>query len=221
MPATSPSVTVVVEEKAFMSILISAIESFPTKFYPGKNRRPLGVPREGEVSGLLFGQRILKRPGVSIMNVAIALPSVMFEKRTSASIDKSLHHEDRIIEVLSMFPSYEFLGGYHSHVYRSEDFDKKASVMNSEDDSETAMYMASEYRLDLIEVIIGLTCQERRSKVSPTYVADNIINNCCGKYKYSLAAYYSQCRDGNALELSGVNSLVCQAAAGISNADLS
>lgn len=221
MSATSPSVTVVVEEKAFMSILISAIESFPTKYFPGNHHRPAGAPREGEVSGLLFGQRILKRPDIAIMNVAIALPSTMFEKRTSGSITKSLHHEDRIIDVLSMFPSYEFLGGYHSHPCRSDDFDKKTSVTPSTDDDEVATYKASEYHIDLLEIVIGLTCQERRSKVSPSYVMDNIIHNCCGKYKYSLAAYCTQYVDEEARTLVGVDSLVCQAAAGINNADLS
>lgn len=47
-----------IEDKAFMAVLLSAVEAFPSRYSGG--RRPNGSSHEGEVHGLLFGQRIIK-----------------------------------------------------------------------------------------------------------------------------------------------------------------
>ncbi|HPX60205.1 MAG TPA: hypothetical protein PLN25_00350 [Deltaproteobacteria bacterium] len=47
-----------IEEKAFMGIMLAAVEAYPSK-YCG-SRRPKGSTPEGDVHGLLFGQQIQK-----------------------------------------------------------------------------------------------------------------------------------------------------------------
>ena len=73
------SVRVHIAETAFMSILVTAIESFPSK-YVGKRQLSKSLP-EGEVYGLLFGQRINKKDDV-IYHVTIAIPmQMLLEKK--------------------------------------------------------------------------------------------------------------------------------------------
>lgn len=47
-----------IEDKAFIGILLAAVEAYPSKYCGG--RKPKGASAEGEVHGLLFGQRIMK-----------------------------------------------------------------------------------------------------------------------------------------------------------------
>lgn len=212
MSAASHSITVVVEEKAFMSLILSAIESFPTK-YSG-SRRPAGAPQEGEVSGLLFGQRTITSPGVSVINVTLALPSTMFENRTKRSITTWQHNEDKILKAASRFPSYKFLGGYHSHLCNLKSFSKVKSILPSGADKSAIEDKVLSHRSDMIEVILGLTYLQRRVNKPAERIAENIISSRFGNYKYSLAAYYSRYTDGNATEVTDVDSLICKTATG-------
>lgn len=129
-----------IEEKAFMSILLAAVEAFPSEFH--ESTKPKGSSPEGEVHGLLFGQRILRKDGSTVFNVTLAIPNQMVLKRTEGSVEVSGVYIDRIREVTELFPSYTLLGSFHSHPYPATKFKKFSSVSPSEIDQSNAIGFA-------------------------------------------------------------------------------
>lgn len=103
------AVIVHLAETAFISILVSSIESFPSKFKGSK--KPKCVLHEGEVYGLLFGQRIEKNSD-KIFNATIAIPMQMIESRSPDEVTPSIRHFERIKTVLSSYPMFQFLGTF-------------------------------------------------------------------------------------------------------------
>jgi len=61
-----------IEEKAFMTTLVAAVEAFASKYRPNMTRKPKGASAEGEVHGLLFGQRMNKEND-AIYNLTLAV----------------------------------------------------------------------------------------------------------------------------------------------------
>lgn len=91
-----------VEDKAFMAILLSAVEAFPSR-YSG-SRRPNGSTPEGEVHGLLFGQRIMRDAETTVYNVTLAVSNQIVLERTGDGVSVSTVHIDRIREERSSSP---------------------------------------------------------------------------------------------------------------------
>jgi hypothetical protein len=203
-----------IAETAFLSILVSAIEAFPSK-YEGK-KKPRNSFQEGEVYGLLFGQRLSKNNS-NVHHISIATPMQILSDRTPDTVSPSKRHRERINSVIQAFPMYQFLGTFHSHPYRKDEYRGIGSSDCSPVDEQSALKDASSLGYEIIEVIIGLTYLDKSMKIVP----DNrwpCIQNYCGKYKYSLAAYYTNTEERN---LSEVDNLICPFASGIGNYDLS
>lgn len=204
--------TVVIEEKAFLGIFLASVEAFPTRFRPHQRRRPNGTSPEGEVHGLLFGQRIEYLNGTTTFNVTLAVPNQIICERKADGIMPSVVHIERIRDVIEMFPSYQYLGCFHSHPETSKDFHKKRTVEFSKTDEISVLGNAADLGKSQIEVIFGLTCQERRTAIQPEFIDSHIIHNCCGVYKYSLASYFAEPDSDN---LVSVDNLICTTAAGM------
>lgn len=209
---TKSKLTVVIEEKAFLGIFLASIEAFPTKFRPNQRRRPNGTSPEGEVHGLLFGQRIEYLNGTITFNVTLAVPNQIICDRKADEITPSEIHIERIRETIELFPSYQHLGYFHSHPETREYFQKKKTVEFSKADETSALGDAADLGESQIEVILGLTCQERRATIQPEFIDSHIIHNCCGVYKYSLASYLAEPDSDN---LVSVDNLICTTAAGM------
>ncbi|MBM4270870.1 MAG: hypothetical protein FJ139_01730 [Deltaproteobacteria bacterium] len=199
---------------AFISILISAIESFPSK-YKG-SRKPKGTTSEGECYGLLFGQRINKNSNKAF-NVTIAIPMQIIESRTHDQVTPSIKHFDRIKSVLESYPMFQFLGTFHSHPYPKNKFTGIKSIDASKTDKKSALEDAEELGGELVEIIISMTHLKSRSTRSEPDVRWPITQNYCGNYKYAIAAYCTNTPDQ---ELELVDNLICPLAAGVGNYDL-
>ena len=209
--------TVVIEEKSFMSILVAAVEAFPSKFKPNMTCKPKGVSAEGEVHGLLFGQKI-EKAGNTVFNVTLAVPNQIVYERGPSHVLASSHHIDCIRELIDLFPNYQFLGFFHSHPDRSAAFKKGSSVEYSKTDKKSALEAAKECGEDLIEVIFGITYLKQRSRIQPEFIGSNVIHNCCGNYKYSLACYLAR-DDMQEDSLLDVDNLICATASGMQQVD--
>jgi len=136
--------------------------------------------------------------------------------RTPALVNPSIRHLERIKAVIQAYPMYQFLGTFHSHPWRKDEYRGIQSSKYSPVDEQSAINDASLFGDEIIEVIIGLTCLDRLVKKEP----DNhwsCIQNYCGNYKYSLAAYVTNTDDK---KLSEVNNLICPFASGVGNYDL-
>lgn len=207
------SVRVHIAETAFISILVTAIESFPSK-YVGKRKLSKSLP-EGEVYGLLFGQRINKKDDV-IYHATIAIPMQMLLEKKEDQVSPSVRHLERIKSVIEAYPMYQFLGTFHSHPSQKQDYYGVKSSVFSDTDEERALDDAAALGEEIIEVIIGVTSLNKKVKKEPD-IRWSSIQNYCGNFKYSLSAYIT---DADEKRLREVDNLICPFAAGVGNYDL-
>jgi hypothetical protein len=202
---------VIIEEKAFMGILLAAVEAFPSKFYG--ERKPKGATAEGEVHGLLFGQRILQRDGTVVLNVTLAVPNQMVLERTHDEVSVAQKHIDRIREIAELFPAYSLLGFFHSHPYPADEFKKCSSVEPSETDKSNAISSAEQEEEEMLDLIFSITRLQRRSWTQPQFPKPHMIHASCGVYKYTLACYSAVTSEAEE-SYGAVGNLFCTTAAG-------
>ncbi|MBF0103075.1 MAG: hypothetical protein HQK77_19425 [Desulfobacterales bacterium] len=205
---------VCIDNTAFLSILISSIESYPSKF-EGK-KKPAGVSPEGETIGLLFGQRIEEEDHTTY-NVTLATPIQILKNKNSEGVDPSEKHINKIIDTVCSFPMYQFLGQYHSHPYPKKDFKENSATDPSEDDVDGIVQVATRFDKNIIEVIMGLTFFGKEYNYTPTYLDNHLIRNYCKGYKYVLGAYISNIE---IQKVESVDNLICPICVGIGNMDL-
>lgn len=169
-------------------MLIASIETFPSSYLPpepGQSRRRKDKPHDGEAMGLLFGQRVYKGD-YQVFNVGLAV-TMQATERDADEVSYSDVHFERIREVTESFPHLEFLGTFHSHPWKKEEFDGSATDP-SEADEESAMQAAAEYGEELLEIIVGITALSRNS-YRDAKLEGHSIESFCGRYKYRLSAY--------------------------------
>lgn len=207
------SVKVHIAETAFISILVTAIESFPSK-YVGKRKLSKSLP-EGEVYGLLFGQRISKRDDV-IYHATIAIPMQMLLEKKVDQVSPSVRHLERIKSVMEAYPMYQFLGTFHSHPSHKQDYSGIKSSNFSDTDEERALDDATMLGEEVIEVIIGVTSLNKKVRKEPD-IRWSSVQSYCGNFKYSLSAYITNVDEKRLRE---VDNLICPFAAGVGNYDL-
>lgn len=200
---------VIVEEKAFMGMFLAAVEAFPTRFRPGKSRRPKGTSPEGEVFGLLLGQRTTRKNNLDVFNVTLAVPNQIIYGRSAGGVTASGTHIDYIRELTKIFPAYQFLGTFHSHPYKRKNFHPTTAVEHSDGDERSAIAMAEATGTSLLEIIFGLTCCSRRAKPLPV-AEPHLVHGCSGLYMYTIGCY---CAEHNSDTGEGifraVDNLVC------------
>jgi hypothetical protein len=208
------SIIVHISESAFLSILFSTIESYPSKFQGG--RKPKGTFPEGEVYGLLFGQKMDKNNN-AIYNINIAIPMQILEIKSSNEITPSIKHFDRIKSVVETYPMFQFLGTFHSHPEKLNDFREKTSAIYSEVDEKSAIEDSIIYKQELLEIIIAVTYLKKVLKTKKPKYCENMIINYLKNYKYIIAAYVTNSKEN---EFNCVDNLICPMAVGIGNFDL-
>ena len=208
-----------IEDKAFMGILLAAVEAYPSRYSGG--RKPNGASPEGEVHGLLFGQRMMKDGETTVYNVTLAVSNQIVLERSGNGVCVSTVHIERIREVTELFPAYSLLGFFHSHPLLKADFHKSGCVEPSDTDIENAVSMAVAEGDTMLDLIIGITRLERRSSIVPDFPKVNMIHACCGNFKYTLACSVAsedeEEKNGRYLP---VDNLICTTAAGMVNTDL-
>lgn len=209
-----------IEDKAFMAILLSAVEAFPSRYSGG--RRPNGSTPEGEVHGLLFGQRIMRDAETTVYNVTLAVSNQIVLERTGDGVSVSTVHIDRIREVTELFPTYSLLGFFHSHPWPKDEFHKVNCVEPSDTDMENAVDVAEAEFDDMLDLIIGITRLERRSTVVPECARPNLIHACCGNYKYTLSCNVTlapedgdDSEEGPEMRYQPADNLICTTASGM------
>jgi hypothetical protein len=206
-----------IEDKAFMGILLAAVEAFPSKFNKGQ-RKPNGASPEGEVHGLLFGERAVADNNTTVHKITLSVPNQIVLERTGDSVSVSSVHIDRIREVMKRFPKYSLLGFYHSHPYKRAEFHKTGCVEPSETDVADAASAVEGAEGDMLDLIIGLTRLEGQSTVSSCSPERHMIHASCGKYKYTLACCVAsvnkQVNPESYFCYDPVDDLICAAAAG-------
>ena len=173
--------------------------------------------------GLLFGQRIMKDGETTVYNVTLAVSNQIVLERSGEGVSVSTFHIERIREVTELFPAYSLLGFFHSHPYPKVDFHKTGCVEPSDADIENAINEATEEDDKMLDLIIGITCLDRRSSIKPNFPENSMIHACCGNYKYTLAcSIASENEDSNSADdcYLPVDNLICTPAAGMVNTDL-
>jgi hypothetical protein len=184
-------------DTAFQSLLISSIETFPSAYIGNKDKKGKSTKSsksskakkyEGESFGLLFGQRMMKEDDV-IFNVTLAVP-MQATKRKKDMVHFSRQHFSRIREVTESFPYLEFLGTFHSHPCRKDQYNARHISEFSDIDEACALDIAKEYGDEILEVILGITALDLHSK-RPALTDGETIQSYCGRFKYSLSAYYT------------------------------
>ncbi|NEX22384.1 hypothetical protein G3480_19080 [Thiorhodococcus mannitoliphagus] len=179
-------------DAAFQSVLISSIETFPSA-YIGNNhasgehaRSSKSRRHEGESFRLLFGQRMLKGNDI-IFNVNLAVP-MQTASRKKDMVSFSRLHFSRIREVTESFPYLEFVGTFHSHPCRKDEYHARTVSAFSNGDKANAIEVAMEYGDEILEVILGITVLDRHSK-RPALMDGETIQSYCGRIKYNLSAF--------------------------------
>jgi len=192
-----------------MGIFLAAIEAFPSKFHG--SRKPNGSSPEGEVHGLLFGQRIMQKNGQIICNVSLAVPNQMVLDRTADSISVASRHIERTREAAELFPRYSFLGCFHSHPYPAEEFKKCFSAEPSETDQDSAISLAEDEGLEMLDLIFSLTRLKRHTCTPHQFPKPHMLHACLGNYKYTLACYRAVSSE-NLEHYGAVDHLICKSA---------
>lgn len=201
-----------IADTAFISMLVSAVESFPSK-YEGR-RKARNSYAEGEVFGLLFGQKTV-RGEQQVYNISIATPMQVLMDKKDHCVSPSERHFDKIKSIIEPFPMYQYLGTFHSHPFKKDEYKGPASARCSGPDRDLALNDAEFIGEDLIEMILALTYLTRTMNTGPE-LNWNYVQNYCGNYKYTLAGYVTN-RSENAVK--EVNNLICPFASSISNYD--
>lgn len=101
---------------------------------------PNGSTPEGEVHGILFGQRIAKG-GSNFYKVTLAVAKQILLERTGDDVGVSNVHIDRTREVADLFSIYSLIGYFHSHPYQKDEFQKTSSMEPSGTDLEMSLIM--------------------------------------------------------------------------------
>lgn len=208
--------TVIIEEKAFMRIFLAAVEAFPGKFYG--ELKPKVATAEGEVHGLLFGQRMFQGDGAVVFNVTLAVPNQMVLERSPDGVCVADKHSDRIRDVVELFPAYSLLGFFHSHPYPASEFKKCSSAEPSETDISIAISCAEQEEEEMLDLIFRITRQQRRSWTLPQFPKPHMIHASCGMYKYTLACY-SAVASEDEKPYRTICNLICSTAAGLQHVD--
>lgn len=211
---------VYLSDSAFLSILASSIESYPSKYGGGrKEGSPFFEFRfrfpEGEVFGLLFGQRILKN-NLIVHTVQFTIPMHVLEVKNPTSVGPSYRHLDRIRDVLEAYPMIQYLGAFHSHPFPKSDYKGKSSASLSEEDIKSALDEARGLNEDSLEMVIGLTRLDKTIRIAPK-IGSSSVESYCGNYKYTLSAYSTQIAENT---VNPVTHLICPLASGFSNSHL-
>ncbi|ACD93751.1 MPN domain-containing protein [Trichlorobacter lovleyi] len=204
--------TVIIEEKAFLGVLLAAVEAFPGRFYG--ERKPKGATAEGEVHGLLFGQRIQRNDGDVVFNVTLTVPNQIVLERTHDGISVAAKHINKIREAIELFPAYSLLGFFHSHPYPADEFKKCSSVEPSETDRDSAISSAEQEEEEMLDLIFSITRLKRPTWILPQFPKPYLIHASCGVYKYTLACY-SAVTSEHEESYGAVDNLICTTAAGL------
>jgi len=207
-----------IEEKAFMGIMLAAVEAYPSK-YCG-SRRPKGSTPEGEVHGLLFGQQMQKNEQTRVFNVTLAVGNQMVLERSDSGVSVSYSHIERIREITELYPTYTLLGFFHSHPYPKGKFHKLDSVEPSGTDMEDAIWSAESEGREMLDLILGITRQQRRSWSAPQFPRQHMIHACCGNYRYTLSCCSAWQGIDDRYYYQPVYNLICPVASGIQQVDL-
>lgn len=182
-----------ISDYAFQSLLISSIETFPSRYIGGQSGASKSLKKvgkhEGEAFGLLFGQRMVKKEDY-IFNVTLAVPmQATLHRQDGVSFSAlDLHRIREICEVTESFPCLQFLGIFHSHAYSNDEYNGKSTSWFSSVEESTALVIAVDYGDDLLEVILGITAPDRHSKRNAKSEGET-IQNYCGRFKYIMSTY--------------------------------
>jgi|GEM_PF-1291595 len=208
-----------IAENAFMNMLVSSIESFPTEYMskePDEKVNKRLQKQEGEIYGLLFGQKINKANNTIVYNVSLAIPMHIFKEKTPGSVVIANSHFDRIKTVVETYPMYQFLGTFHSHPYPKNEWGPSSWQFSKDADMPCALNDADQIEDDVLMVILALTNLGRNEKGAPVPNWAS-ISNYCGRFKYVLTAYVT---DRNKRSLEPVDNILCPSCVGIGNQDL-
>ena len=170
-------------DTAFISILLSAIQSFPWKYEREGRRKPKNVPPEGEAYGLLFGQRI-ETSRKRIFNVNIAVPMRILETGSEHEVTPPITHFGRIKTVLDSYPMFQYLGTYHSHPCSKDKTKGFYYSAHSSAESAAALEDAKELQEEVIEVTMGMAFLDKRPRRKSPDTHRAIKEYYCGNNPY-------------------------------------
>ena len=209
--------TIYINDNSFLSMLISSTESFPSKFLGENKIKPKNASPEGEVTGMLFGQRINKFDGEIVFNVTLAVPLHVLVDKSPDSVAASTRHQERVKMLTEAFPNLQYLGEFHSHPYKKEEFSERSAPSLSNADVNTMKINAEWSENTVIEVVFSLTHLSKEILNDGSKLSENLIRGYCGKFKYVIGAYFMENTDSNA---EPADRLICPISLGLANYDL-
>jgi len=201
---------VYISNEAFLTLLFSSIEPFPSKYE--YKRKPRNSPEEGEAFGLLFGSKVC-RENANIYNVSF-VETIQMVRRTQDWVQWSKKHCNRVKELLEALPMFEYLGTFHSHPWRKTEYKPSLAALPSKEDVDSTKSDSIENQKEVLDIILAITALTKKPK-RDSKRHDSWVEGYVGKYKYKLNAYI-----GDGSGVLPVDRLICPMATGISNKDL-
>lgn len=205
---TGKKVHVNMSDGAFLTILTSSVESYPsTHMGVGALR-----PGEGEVMGFLYGHT---QEDEDTFTYHVVGASVMqsYIERDEASCSVSPALINKVRSITDAIPGLRCLGRFHSHPYVYSDFETEFCSHWSDTDLENTMASIEEYDVPPLEVIFALSYLNTAKRKAPVLKPSRIVNYC-KRFKFVLRAFAV---DAEYESLEDVDSLTCGLAKKIRN----
>ncbi len=206
-PAGKP-IRVHVHDGAFLSMLTSSVEVYPTQYLGGE----AGRFQEGEVCGNLFGT--VEEDDVAITYNVIGTSVVQsYEIRDEGCCLPSSVHTQRIREIAGGIPGIMCIGRFHSHPYESRDFRTLYYSHWSPSDYRSTLGQLQDYDAPPLEIICALASLHSRKRRNAS-VKQSLIAAYCNNYKFVLRAFAFDC---SSYMLTDVSHIRCPLAEKIRN----
>lgn len=191
-----------VDDSAFLTMLTSSVESYPSNYMGADaNER-----QEGEVVGHLYGD-VEESEDYILYHIRAASVMHNYIEQTDAGCEYSDLHYQKIRYVTDAFRGIRLIGRFHSHPYLYRDFTIEGSHF-SETDQDAVRGSLGEYTVPPLEVIFALSYLTKEKYKSPKNKGPMIINYC-KNYKYILRCFAHSFNTGG---LENVDQIRCKLA---------
>lgn len=176
-----------VHDGAFLSMLTSSVEVYPTQYLGGEKSQF----QEGEVCGNLFGtvQEDENAITYDVLGTSVVQSYVI---REEGCCQPSAVHRDRMREIAGGIPGIMCIGRFHSHPYESRDFRTLYYSHWSPGDYRSTLGQLDCYDVPPLEIICALASlnsrKRRAASVKPSYIV-----SYCNNFKFVLRAFAFEC----------------------------
>lgn len=202
-------VKVDISDGAFLSILTSSVEAYPSSYMGNGNLRT----DEGEVMGFLYGHVEEDETSCTYHVIGTSVVhSYLSQGESFCSV--SVEVINKVRNIAGAIPGIECIGRFHSHPYPYSEFKTGLCSRWSGTDFEDTMASITEYSAPPLELIFALSYLNKAKKKAPVFKPSWIVSYC-KRFKFVLRAFAV---NAEYMSLDDVDALHCALAKRIRNA---